>query len=130
MKKLSEALLKQRAETRRRALSQGGLSVSGSLVQTLKKCGRGNCRCAQDPSARHLSHVLTSKVKKKTKVVYVPVDLVQEVRNWVLERHRIKRLLAEMDALAEQLIRTHVQASRAVARNRARLAATRPTSSP
>ncbi|OGV71292.1 MAG: hypothetical protein A3K19_26105 [Lentisphaerae bacterium RIFOXYB12_FULL_65_16] len=68
-------------------------------------------------------------MKKKTKVVYVPVDMVKEVGNWVQERRRIKRLLAEMDALAEQMIRSHVGASRAVGRNRARLAATLPTSS-
>jgi hypothetical protein len=71
--------------------------------------------------------VLTSKVRKKTKVVYVPVDMVEEVGTWVQERRRIKRLLVEMDALAEQLIRSHVRASRAAARNRARLVATRPT---
>ncbi|OGV64632.1 MAG: hypothetical protein A3K19_29845 [Lentisphaerae bacterium RIFOXYB12_FULL_65_16] len=127
MKNLSEKVLKQRADAHRRALSKGGISVSGSLVRILRKCGRENCRCAQDPDARHPSHVLTSKVKKKTKVVYVPVDMVEEVGNWVQDRRRIKRLLAEMDTLAEQLIRSHVRVSRAVGRNRARLAATRPT---
>ncbi len=129
MQNLSKSVLKQRADARRRALSKGSISVSGSLVRTLRRCGRENCRCAQDPSARHSAHVLTSKVKKKTKVVYVPVDMVKEVGNWVQERRRIKRLLAEMDALAEQMIRSHVGASRAVGRNRARLAATLPTSS-
>jgi len=127
MKNLSEKVLKQRADAHRRALSKGGISVSGSLVRILRKCGRENCRCAQDPDARHPSHVLTSKVRKKTKVVYVPVAMVEEVGTWVQERRRIKRLLAEMDALAEQLIRSHVRASRAAARNRARLVATRPT---
>lgn len=127
MENLSEKVLKQRADTHRRALGQGGISVSGSLVRILRRCGRQNCRCTQDPDARHPSHVLTRKVKKKTKVVYVPVDMIEEVENWVQERRRIKRVLAQMDALAEQLIRSHVRTSRAVARNRARLAATRPT---
>ena len=129
MENLSESVLKQRIEARRRALSEGSISLSGSLVRTLRPCGRENCRCAQDPDARHPSHVLTRKVKKKTKVVYVPVDMVEEVDHWVQERRRIKRVLAEMDALAEQLIRNHVGASRAVCRNRARLEATRPISS-
>ncbi|OGV66465.1 MAG: hypothetical protein A3K18_30870 [Lentisphaerae bacterium RIFOXYA12_64_32] len=129
MENLSESVLRQRIEARRRALSEGGISLSGSLVRTLRPCGRENCRCVQDPGARHPSHVLTRKVKKKTKVVYVPVDMVEEVDHWVQERRRIKRLLAEIDALAEQLIRSHVGASRAVRRNRARLEATRPTSS-
>jgi hypothetical protein len=127
MKKLSEALLKQRIGVRCRALGACGTSISGSLVRTLRRCGRMNCRCAQDPKARHVSHVLTSKVKKKTKAVYVPVDMVKEVERWVRERRRVRRLLAEMDALAEQLIRNHVGASRAVRRNRVRAAATRET---
>lgn len=127
MEKLSDKVLRQRLEARRRDLGQGGISVGGSLVRTLRKCGRENCRCAQDPEARHGSHVLTSKVKRRTKVVYVPVDMVEEVQFWVQERRRIKRLLAETDALAERLIRSHAGASLAVRRNRARLKATPAT---
>jgi hypothetical protein len=124
MANLSENVLRQRIEARRRALGQGGVSISGSLVRTLRKCGRQNCRCAHDPDARHPSYVLTSKVKKKTKVVYVPAAMVEEVQHWVQERRRIKRLLTGIDAMAEQLIRGHVGARRAVSRNRARLKAT------
>ena len=124
MRRLSDKVLRQRLEARRRELSQGGISIGGSLVRTLRKCGRENCRCAQDPEARHGAHVLTSKVRRKTKVVYVPVDMVEEVRLWVQERRRIRRLLAEVDALAERLVRSHVRASRAVCRNTARLKAT------
>jgi hypothetical protein len=71
--------------------------------------------------------VLTSKVKRRTKVVYVPVDMVEEVQHWVQERRRLRRVLAEMDALAERLIRSHAGASLAVRRNRARLKATPAT---
>jgi hypothetical protein len=127
MSRLSDKVLRQRLEARRRDLDQGGVSVGGSLVRTLRKCGRGNCRCAQDQDARHVSHVLTSKVKRRTKVVYVPVDMVEEVRSWVQERRRLKGLLAEMDTLAERLIRSHAGASLAVRRNRARLKATPAT---
>jgi hypothetical protein len=127
MRKLSDKVLRQRLEARRRELGQGGISIGGSLVRTLRKCGRENCRCAQDPEARHAAHVLTSKVRRKTKVVYVPVDIVEEVRLWVQERRRIRRLLAEMDALAERLVRSHAGASRAVRRNTARLKATPQT---
>ena len=127
MRNISDKVLRQRLEARRRDLDQGGVSVGGSLVRTLRKCGRENCRCAQDPEARHVSHVLTSKVKRRTKVVYVPVDMVEEVRSWVQERRRLKGLLAQMDTLAERLIRSHAGASLAVRRNRARLKATPPT---
>ncbi len=129
MKKLSETLLKQRIAVRCRALGACSASIGGSLVRTRRRCGRPNCRCAQDADARHVSHVLTRKVKRKTKVLYVPVGMVKEVEHWVRERRRVRRLLAEMDALAEQLIRNHVGANRAVRQNRVRLEATRATSS-
>jgi hypothetical protein len=127
MRNISDKVLRQRLEARRRELGQGGISIGGSLVRTLRKCGRENCRCAQDPEARHAAHVLTTKVRRKTKVVYVPVDMVEEARLWVQERRRIRRLLAEMDALAERLVRSHAGASRAVRRNTARLKATPQT---
>ena len=127
MSRLSAKVLRQRLEARRRELGKGGISVGGSLVRTLRRCGRAKCRCAQAPEARHVSHVLTSKVRRRTKVVYVPVDMVEEVRLWVHERRRIRRLLAEMDALAERLVRSHAGASLAVRRNLARLRATRQT---
>jgi len=127
MRKLSDKVLRQRLEARRRELGQGGISIGGSLVRTLRKCGRENCRCAHDPKARHGAHVLTSKVRRRTKVVYVPVDMVEEVRLWVQERRRIRRLLAEMDVLAERLVRGYAGANLAVRRNLARLKATPQT---
>ena len=37
----------------RQALSKIGYLSSGTLLKRTKLCGKPNCRCAQDPSARH-----------------------------------------------------------------------------
>lgn len=124
MKNTSITVIEQKIRARTRELGQCAISISGSLAESSRKCGRRNCRCATDPSARHRSHLLTSKVGGKTKSVYVPVELVKEVGRWVRERKRMKQLLKEIDRLTEQLIRLHVPAARARSRNLSRLKTT------
>lgn len=121
MKTLSRHVIEQRIRARTKRLGECSISISGSLAKIARKCGRENCRCTNDPSARHTAHLLTSKVKGKTKSVYVPVELVKEVENWVKERKKIKRLLKEIDELGEQLIRLHAPAARARSKNSRRL---------
>ena|SRR6266853_373874 len=50
---------------------------------------------------------LTLKRRGKTRTVYVPKDLKDEVEAWVQEHRRLKRLLQEITALQLELIRLH-----------------------
>ena len=50
---------------------------------------------------------LTFKVKGRTRTVYVPLDLLDEVRSWLQEHKRIKALLGEIHELTVALVRTH-----------------------
>lgn len=82
--------------------------LGASLVEVFKKCGRSGCRCER--GEKHPKYFLTYKVKTKTKTVYVPVDLVQEVRQWIKEHRRLKKLMQETSQLSLARVRTHVQA--------------------
>jgi len=130
MKNTSRRVIEQRIRARIRRLGECSVSISGSLAGISRSCGRPNCRCATDRTARHPAHLLNSKVRGRTKSVYVPVDLVKEVEGWIRERRKIRSLLKEIDELAEQLIRLHVPASRAASRNLARLKSAPPTTCP
>jgi hypothetical protein len=130
MKNTSRKVLEERIQARIRRLGECSVSIAGSLAEISRRCGRPNCRCAIDRAARHRAHLLNSKVKGKTRSVYVPVAMVEEVSGWVRERRNIHRLLKEIDQLAEQLIRLHVPASRAAGKNRAHLKPTPPTTCP
>ena len=116
----SENVIWTRLLSRVGKLSAGGISVGGSLTRVLRRCGKAGCRCAMEPSARHEAHLLTWKLKGKTQAAYVPVDMTEEVRQWTLERRRLKQILAEMDALVVALLKNHAAAGRARknARNR------------
>ena len=117
---LSEKILRQRIESRLKKVADFDGCIAGSLIQIHRKCGRKNCRCAT-VGEKHPAFVLTSKVKGKTKVVYIPVEMVEEVREWVENYRRNKTLLKEINALSEQMIRQRVPVSRAVAKNKKRL---------
>jgi excinuclease UvrABC ATPase subunit len=108
-----------RFQTRREAkLKQLALAkplVAASLCRVARRCGHPNCKCARGEP--HTAHVLTYKVKGKTKTVHVPKDMVEEVTQWVEEHKRIKKLLREISDLSLTIIRRHVPVSRAVGRN-------------
>ncbi len=114
-KGLSENVLRSRLDAALRNLACGQPMIEGSLSAIRVTCGNPNCRCAK--GEKHISHILTRKVNKKTKSVYVPADMVEEVTAWVEEHRRLKKKLKEISALSEQLIKQHVAVRRAVARN-------------
>jgi hypothetical protein len=43
--------------------------MRGSIVQRLRRCGRSNCVCAKDPSARHAGKVLAVHLEGRAQVV-------------------------------------------------------------
>lgn len=118
-KGISINVLKTRRNAAIRRLADSKPFIEGSLTKIRVKCGNPNCCCAQ--GEKHISHVLTKKVCGKTKSLYVPVDLVEEVTKWVEEHRRIKRELKEISSLSEQIIRQHVSTRQAVNKNLERL---------
>ena len=116
----SEATLRSHIQARIRELGEMGLFISGSFVHTERKCGSKTCACASG-GPKHPCCLLTSKVAGKTKSVYVPVDMAEEVEQWVAENKRLKRLLKDIDELGERLIRIHVAARERRKTNQARV---------
>ena len=112
----SEATLKVKIKARIKELSKAKMFISGSFVRTERKCGSKTCACANG-GPKHPCCLLTSKVAGKTKAVYIPVDMADEVEGWVLEHRRIKAILKEIDKFGEQLIKIHVKSRRSRERN-------------
>jgi len=104
--------LEAQIHARVRELGELAISISGSLGTTYRRCGRTSCRCATGDQYKHPSLLLNSKAAGKTKSIYIPVQMAEEVKQWVERRHRMKELLKEIDQLAEQIIRAHVPATR------------------
>lgn len=94
---LQAAILKQ--------IGQVGPFVEGSLC-AFKRSGRKS-------SSWHL----TFKINNKTRTVYVPVDMVEEVRQWTKEYRRIKQLIRKETQQSLGVIHRHVASRRAAARS-------------
>jgi len=100
-----------RRSAKLKQLRTAGPLVAASLCRVAAKCGNPNCKCAR--GERHEAHRLTYKVKGKTTTVHVPKDMVKEVREWVKEHKRVKKLIAEISYNSLQIIRGHGKAQRA-----------------
>ncbi len=85
-------------------LSKIGPFVEGSLVGV------------QHPTCKHVAWRLTFKVKGKTRTVYVPVDMAQEIKEWTREYRRLKTLIRRVTRNSLALIHGHVAARRAANR--------------
>ena len=115
--KVSINVLKMRVRAKIKELGNARPFISGSFIRTSRKCGNPNCQCANG-GPKHPCCMLSSKVKGKTKGIYIPVAIADEVESWVKEHQRIKKILKEIDGMNEQIIRMYVTTSRAVNKNR------------
>ncbi len=100
-------LLKRHLNSRVRKLVARGPVLAASLVEIAKHCGRSGCRCQS--GHKHIGHYLTFKVEGKTRTVYVPKDLLKEVRVWIQEHKRLKQLGQEISQLSIARVLSHVQ---------------------
>ena len=103
-------LIERHLQARVKELHAKSPLLAASLVAIDKKCGRPGCHCQTGPG--HPGFLLTCKEKGKTRSVYVPHELLPEVRQWIAEYKRIKPLIRQITQLALARIQTHVQTKR------------------
>lgn len=124
----SAATVKRQIEAKIRSLGEAGIFMSGSFIEKRWRCAKPDCICNRT-GKKHTAYAVTSKVKGKTKSIYVPVAQAEEVKQWVLEYKRIQKILKEVNALAELLIRLQAPTALAASRRKKSLESTTPTSS-
>jgi hypothetical protein len=76
-------------------LDQPGL-LRGNLVVMRRKCGKAACRCAQDPDQRHVSLYLSLSHEGKRRMVYIPADWEERVREWVDRYAQVRDALGKL----------------------------------
>lgn len=91
--------------------------LAATLVSYTHRCGRPTCRCHHG-GPLHSGQHLTFKDQGQTRSVYVPQDLLPEVRKWLAEHKRLKTLLQEIHQLTVALVRTHALHNRRLAGRR------------
>jgi hypothetical protein len=103
--------IRQMLNGRLKQMTPVGPLLAASLTLVQKRCGQPSCHCSGN-GPRHAAHHLSLKVRGKTRTVYVPQDLLPEVRAWVAEYQRLKHLMTEVSQLTLALIQGHSQERR------------------
>ena len=103
MRQTSVAMLEKQINSRIKKLGQKKQFIVGSLVESKRKCGSKKCKCANGGEL-HSAHILTKRENGKTKTIYIPVNMVDEVQKWSDEYKRIKALIHEIDEFSEKVI--------------------------
>jgi hypothetical protein len=94
-----------------RRLAKLGPFVAATLACVPHRCGNRRCRCAKGDL--HPSWRLTYKdANQKTVTVYVPVGMLQEVRQWVKNHRAFKKLAGEISAAQLARVRLFVAEKR------------------
>ena len=88
-----------------KTLHEIGPFIKGSMVEIERRCGNANCRCAK--GGGHLSYYLTYKEKAKTRTMYIPVGMEEEVRGWGEEHRRLRVLMTKIDRIQKKIGKTH-----------------------
>ena len=93
------------------------------------KCAKPECLCNRT-GKKHMAYAVTSRGENgRTRSVYVPVGMADEVKEWVKEYRRLQKTIKQISALAEQAIRLHVPVARAGRRRKQNLESMKESSS-
>jgi hypothetical protein len=83
--------------------------LGASLNSYTHRCGRASCRCHHGGPLHTGQHLTCKGEGNKTRSVYVPKELLPEVRAWIAEHKRLKLLLKEIQQLSLALVRSHAR---------------------
>lgn len=86
----------RRAVSRIHWLVKEGKVLRASIVEMKRVCGNKNCRCAK--GELHKSLYLYQSKKGKSRMLFIPVQLEVEAKEWVRRNKEIRKLL---DRLSE-----------------------------
>ena len=109
--KINIAWLKRKRNSLLKKLADVGPFVDGSMVKVKRRCGNKNCKCYTEDK-KHESYYLHYKVGGKTKAVYIPVDIEDEVREWNDNYKKLKRIISEISRADKEIIRRYVTEKR------------------
>src|SRR5438477_8855111 len=101
-------LIRRMLDARLKKLAAATPILAASLSSYTHRCGRPSCRCHHG-GPLHTGQHLTFKEGGKTRSVYVPKELLPEVRSWLAEHRRLKTLLREIHQLTVALLRARAR---------------------
>ncbi len=103
-------VVRRSRDARLAELQGAGPFVRAYLRLVDVRCGSPTCHCATGKG--HPSYYLVVKRDGKTETRYVRKDRLEEVRGWLRQYKRVKRLVQEISELTLELMVSEAHASR------------------
>jgi hypothetical protein len=103
-------------------LSNRHTRARDSTLRQIARTGpflEGSLSAFKRPGCTQPGWHLTFKQHGRTRTLYVPMELVAEVKQWTLNYRRLKALIRQMTRHSRALIRSHLANRRAVNRSKA-----------
>jgi hypothetical protein len=83
-------------------LDEIGFISPGSLVVRETSCGKPGCRCQGDPPQRHGPYFQWSRTREgRTESRRLDEQEAELYREWIDNRRRLERIIAEMEQVSE-----------------------------
>lgn len=87
-------------------LARIGFVLPGTITERMRRCGKPNCRCAQDPAALHGPYIQwTRTVDGKTVTKQLTADQWARYRPWFDNARQLRELYSALEALSLDAIR-------------------------
>jgi len=100
--KLSLHQLRARRARLARALPDVEVALRGSLQKQTRRCGKEGCRCGTgEPHGPYV--YLSVRTQGRSRVLYVPAELAERVRDRVEATGRIEKALEDISAINLEL---------------------------
>lgn len=104
-------LIRRMIASRLKKVTLSSPILAASFSSYTHRCSRPQCRCHRG-GPLHTAQQLTCKEDGKTRSVYVPQELIPEVRAWIAQSRRLKQILHEIHLLTMALVQGHVRHTR------------------
>ncbi len=85
--------------------------VRGVVVESLRICGKPNCKCQR--GEKHKSNYFTRSVHSKTLRFYLPPEVVEEIKLWCNNYKELKTIVEELSEINIEILRRKIRSLRA-----------------
>src|SRR5712692_6192161 len=103
--KLSLLALQRRREGLAKLLPPVAETLRGSLIERYLTCGNARCKCARGERHGPVWYLSVTLGPGRTTGTIVPLHLVEQVRRWIDNYHRVKEQLERISDINRELLR-------------------------